>query len=126
MTVSTMHTTKHGSCFDLQEMARQDDFLQALFEEAMDDGDHQQELAHRPVKYSGLALLNTVNAATPNHQATKDVCSHLIGALKDETTFETHHSQKPRNRQVAATPPGYVKGTCLSDKEFRDALHLWY
>ena len=34
------------------------------------------------MKSSGLALPNTANSATPNDQASKDVCS----ALKDETT----------------------------------------
>ena len=46
-------------------------------------------MKHLPTKYSGLALPNTANSATLNHQASKDVCSHLTSALKDETTFET-------------------------------------
>ena len=70
-------------------MAMQEEFLPALFGEALGDSDYRLELAHLPVKYSGLALPNTVNSATLNHQATKDACSHLISALKEETTFET-------------------------------------
>ena len=44
---------------------------------------------HPPVQYSGLALPNTVDSATPNLQASKDVASsHRISAvLKDETTI---------------------------------------
>ena len=43
------------------------------------------------MKYSGLALPNTVYATT---QASKGVCSHLISSLKDETNFETaKHTQ---------------------------------
>ena len=46
------------------------------------------------MEYSGLVLPNTVNSATPNHQASIDVCSDLINALKDETTLEpAKHSQ---------------------------------
>ena len=47
----------------------QDEFLPALLGEALDnDCDYRLELAHLPVKYSGQALPNTVNSATPNHQ----------------------------------------------------------
>ena len=78
-----------------------EEFLPALFGEAIDDGDYRLELAHLPVKYSGLALPNTVNSAMLNHQACKNVCSHLISALKDETTFETtqpnHGNSKSSN-----------------------------
>ena len=153
------------SCFDQLEKAIQEEFLPALFGEAIEDGDYRLELAHLPVKYSGLALPNTVNSATPNHQASKDVCSHLISALKDETTFETaNHTQTMATAKAAIrtsrdnlheqelkritdpipaatkctilrsqetgqwlqTPPSYVNGTCLTDMEFRDALHLRY
>ena len=65
----------------------QEEFLPALFGEAVDDGDCRLEFAHFPVKYSGLALPTTVNSAALNHQASKDVCSHL-SALKDETASE--------------------------------------
>jgi hypothetical protein len=42
------------------------------------------------VKLSGLS----VNSATRNHHASKDVCSHLISALKEETTKKTSkHTQ---------------------------------
>ena len=57
------------SCFDLQEKAMQEEFLPALFGEAIDDSDYRLELAHLPVKYSGLALPTTANSATLNHQA---------------------------------------------------------
>ena len=67
----------------------QEEFVPALFGEVIDNGDYRLGLAHLPVKYSGLALPNTVNSTTPNHQASKDDCSYLINALKDETTFET-------------------------------------
>ena len=60
----------------------------------MYDSDNRPELAHLPVNYAGLALPSTVTSATLFHQASKDVCSHFISALKDETTFETaKHSQ---------------------------------
>ena len=52
-------------------------------------GKYRLELAHLPVKYAGLALPNTANSATLNHQACKDVCSHFISALKGKTTIET-------------------------------------
>ena len=72
----------------------QEEFLPALFGEAVDDGDCRLEFAHFPVKYSGLALPTTVNSAALNHQASKDVCSHLTIALKDETTSEpVKHTQ---------------------------------
>ena len=61
----------------------------ALTGEAIDDNDYQIELKHLPMKYSGLALPNTADSTTLNHQASKDLCSHLISAVKDETTFET-------------------------------------
>ena len=72
----------------------QEEFLPALFGEAVDDGDCRLEFAHFPVKYSGLALPTTVNSAALNHPASKDVCSHLTIALKDETTSEpVKHTQ---------------------------------
>ena len=41
-----------------------------------------------------MAQPNTVNAATPNHRAIIDVCSHRISALNDATPFETaSHTQ---------------------------------
>ena len=40
----------------------QAEFLPALFGEAIDDSEYGLELAHLPVKYTGLALPNTVNA----------------------------------------------------------------
>ena len=122
-------------------------------------------MKHLPTKYSGLALPNTANSATLNHQASKDVCSHLTSALKDETTFETATHTRIMAAAKAAirtakdrrhewelkritdpipaatkrtilrsqetgtwlqTPPSYVNGTCLSEMEFRDALHLRY
>ena len=41
---------------------------------------------------------------------------------------KTHNSQKPRNRQVAANPTKlrYVNGTCLSEMDVRETLHLSY
>ena len=59
-----------------------------LLGEEIDDDDSRLELAQIPVKYAGLALPNTVNSATPNHQTRKDVCTPLINTLKDETTYE--------------------------------------
>ena len=54
------------------------------------------------MKYSGLPLPNTVNSAATNHQASKNVCSHLISALKDETTFETApHTQTMTEAKTA-------------------------
>ena len=57
--------------FDLLEEAMQEEFLTALFGEAIDkdDGDYPLELAHLPVKYSGLALLKNSqfrNAESPS------------------------------------------------------------
>ena len=43
----------------------------------VDGGDYWLELARLAVKYSGLALPNSVHSATSNNQASKDVCSHL-------------------------------------------------
>ena len=78
------------SCFHLREKAMQEEFLPARFGEAIDDGDY----APLPVKNSGPALRNTVNSATLNHQASKDVCSHIIIELKGKATFETaEHTQ---------------------------------
>ena len=50
------------SCFDLLEKAMLDDFLPALFEEATDGSEYRLELAHLSMKFSGLALLNTLNS----------------------------------------------------------------
>ena len=47
----------------------QEEMLPALFGEATDDGEYRLDVAHLPVKYSGLALPNTVNSVTLNHQA---------------------------------------------------------
>ena len=91
----------------------QEEFLPALFGEAIDDSDYRLELAHLPVKYSGLALPNTVNSTTLNHQASKDVCSHLISALKDETTFET-----AKHTQTMATAKAAIQTS-------KDILHEW-
>ena len=63
---------------------REEAFLPSLFGGAIDDSDYRLELAHLPVKYSGLALPNTANSAAPNHQACKDFCSYRISALKDD------------------------------------------
>ena len=153
------------SCFAPLEMAIQGEFLPALFGETVDDGDYRLELAHLPVKYSGMALPNPIKTAKQNHQASKDVCSHLISALNDESAFETavhtqtmaaakaaiqaskdcmHQQELKRitDPMQAATkrtilrgqetgqwlqiPPSYINGTCLSDLEFRDSLHLRY
>ena len=58
----------------------------------------------------------------------KIVCMNRTQAhhRSNASSNQTHHSQKPRNRQVAANPTSYVNGTCLSAMEFRDALHLRY
>ena len=98
--VSTRHTPNIESCLDLLDRAIQEGFLPALFGEATDEGDYR--LAHIAVIYSGLALPNTVNSATPTHQASKEACSHLISALKDETTFETaKHTQTMAETKAA-------------------------
>ena len=57
------------SCIDLLENAIREEFLPALFGEAIDDGDYRLEVLHLAVKCSGLALPNTANSATPNQQA---------------------------------------------------------
>ena len=57
--------------------------LPVLVGEAIDDGDYRLELAHLPVKY--LDWLYQTKSIP--HKASKDVCSHLISALKDATTF---------------------------------------
>ena len=49
------------SFFDLLEKAMQEEFLPKI-----DDGNYRLEHARLPVKYSGLALPNTVNLR-PNH-----------------------------------------------------------
>ena len=56
----------------------------SAFGEAIDDSDYRLELAHLPVKYSGLALPNS-----QSHEASRNDFCHLISALNDETTFET-------------------------------------
>ena len=61
------------SCFDLLEKAMQGEFLAALFGEAIDDSDYELKVAQLPVKYSGLAPPNTVNAAKRKHQASTDI-----------------------------------------------------
>ena len=130
------------------EKAMQEEFLPALFGEAIVD-----DLL---VNYSGLALPNTVT----NHKASNDGCSHLISELKDETTFETakhtptmsavkavirtyidslHEQELKRIIDPIATvtkctiirsqetgkwlqtSPTYVTDICLFDTEFRDA-----
>ena len=83
------------------EKTMQEESLPLLFGEAIDDGDYRLELAHLLVKYYGLALLNIVTSATPNHQARKDVCIHLISALKVETTFEiANHGSSTSRRPI--------------------------
>ena len=79
-------TPNTEACVDLLDEALQEEVLPTLFGEAIDDGDSRLELAHLPVKYSGPALTNSVYSAT---QASTEFCSHLISALKDETTIET-------------------------------------
>ena len=88
----------------------------ALFGEAIDKIDYRLELAHLPVKYYGLALPNTVNSATPNHQASKDVCSHLISALNDEPIFET-----AKHTQTMATAKATIRTSknCLHEHELK-------
>ena len=56
-------------CYRLSMHAMQEEFLPALSGDAIDDGDYRLELAHLPVKYSGLDLPTTANSATLNHQA---------------------------------------------------------
>ena len=102
--------------FDLLEKAMQEEFLPAIFGEAIDDGDYRLELAHLPVKYYGLALPNTVNSATPSHQASNDVCSHLISALKDATNFET----TKYTQTMAATKSAIrTSKACLHEQELK-------
>ena len=92
------------SCLDLLVRAIQEEFLPALFGEATDEGDYR--LAHIAGIYSGLALLNTVNSATPTHQANKEACSHRISTLKDETTFETaKHTQTMAEQKQQSEHP---------------------
>ena len=88
----------------------------ALFGEAIDKIDYRLELAHLPVKYYGLALPNTVNSATTSHQASKDVCSHLISALKDATNFET-----TKYTQTMAATKSAIRTSkdCLHEQEFK-------
>ena len=45
---------------------------------------------------------NTANSATLNHQASKDVCSYLISALKDEVPFETANNTQTMAAAKAA------------------------
>ena len=54
---------------------------------------------------------NTANSATLNHQASKDVCSYLISALKDEVPFETAN-----NTQTMAVAKAAIRTS-------RDSLH---
>ena len=72
------------------------------------------------MKYSGLALLNTVNAATPNHQTSNDVCSHLISALNDETAFEI-----AKHTQTMAAAKAAIRASkdCLHEQEFKRFTH---
>ena len=77
----------------------QEEFLPACFGEAIVEGNNRLEIAHLPAEYFGLTLPSTANSVTPNHQASKDACSHLFSALKDETTFET----AKHNQTMAAT-----------------------
>ena len=86
--------------------------------EAIDDGDYLLELAHLPVNYSGLALPNTV--ATPNHEARTGVCSQLIRALKNETTFETASIPKPLQQQKQQYK--HPKITCMN--RYSSALQI--
>ena len=51
---------------------------------------------------TGLAPPNRVNSATSNHQASKDVCSHLISAPKDEKIFGTAKHTQTTARAKAA------------------------
>ena len=67
---------------------------------------------HTFLKYSVLALPNTHNSATPNHQASKDVCSHLLSALKDETSFET--VQHPLIMAAAKQSSELAKRACTN------------
>ena len=66
-------TPNTESCFDLLEKTMQEEFLPELLGEEIDDGEYRLELAHLPMNYSVLALPNTVNSASPNHQASKNV-----------------------------------------------------
>ena len=79
----------------------QEEFIRAHFREAINDSDYELELAHLPVKCSGLALPNTVNSAALNHQASKDVCSHLQCALKMRQ-LATHTTMQLDQAQVRA------------------------
>ena len=64
----------------------------------MYDRDCRLGLAHLPMKYSGL--YSGFRNADP--QANKGVCSHLISALKDETSFETaKHTQTTATAKAA-------------------------
>ena len=120
MVVSTTH---NESCGDLLGKAMQEELLTALFGEAIADGDYCLELAHLPVKYSGLALPNTANSETLNHQSSKDVCSHLISASQILYHQQLNASFSEAKKQESGCKPHklrYVNGTCLFDMEFRD------
>ena len=73
LTILQRTTPNTESCFDLLEKTMQEEFLPELLGEEIDDGEYRLELAHLPMNYSVLALPNTVNSASPNHQASKNV-----------------------------------------------------
>ena len=56
------------------------------FGKAIDDGKRSHTFKRHILDW---LYQNTVNTATPNHYTQKHVCSHLISALENDTTFET-------------------------------------
>ena len=74
------------------------------------DCDYSLALAYLPVKYSGVALPNTVNSATPKHRVSKDVCKHLIGAVKKmrqllgQLSISKPWQQQKRNPNIPRLP----------------------
>ena len=69
------------------------------------------------MKYSGLALPTLVDTATPNHQASKDDCSHLISALTNETSFVM--TAKHAQTMAAAKAPIQTSNDSLLEQEVK-------
>ena len=82
---SALHRTTPiiESCFDLLEKAMQS-CSQHILEKRQTTATTGLGLAHLPVKHIPIF----VNSARPNHQASKDVCSHVINALDHETIID--------------------------------------
>ena len=107
-TVSTTRNTKHW----IMLWSTREDYTGRVSSSTCWRSDRRQRLPAKACKFC-TGSTKPVNSVKPNHQASKDVCSHLMSPLKDWTTFETAKHTRTMAAAIRASKD------CLNEQELK-------